>query len=535
MIKIIAFLSFVLSTYLYGNYIIGNGQSVFFYDENFKSISYMRKSPFDLISVSRVSPLIELDGDEIIDLKNNLVDVRKIDNKNILRFTYRLNNENIYVDFFPSLVEKNIVHIISDLSNITQANNFNLIFHVVPQKDNQFARMDEETVFKSYDDIFFTTDNYSNNLYIVRNGTIESKITEKVTSSTQKYQFDNLYYIIENVGKSQRVNSAIIFGEPQNKKLQLSSILSKEKSIEDQYYSGKSERFIFESSFVSLKFFTENARVPDEISLNTSQEKFRTRSKLLYASAIYGDNENGKRLVEDINIRKDNIENVELFIHILKYISSRKYFVDENIINTYLVPQVLALCDSVTENGSVINGRDYSQDYYLYFKLFDMASMEPEFSDEREYVIRKRELVRNYLLKNYFVSSANEFKDRMSSNGSSYKNIEYFDVFSKEEVVRTLKNDYNKYYDKNTGLLRKPSEDYIDMDYNLKFLLKLYENNLYNEGSVLAQNINQKIVDNNYRIIPKIYLNKENSVGVYGELLYLYLMGIYIRGERNVH
>ena len=356
-----------------------------------------------------------------------------------------------------------------------------------------------------------------------------------MTSSTQKYQFDNLYYIIENVGKGQRVNSAIIFGEPQNKKLQLSSILSKEKSIEDQYYSGKSERFIFESSFVSLKFFTENARVPDEISLNTSQEKFRTRSKLLYASAIYGDNENGKRLVEDINIRKDNIENVELFIHILKYISSRKYFVDENIINTYLVPQVLALCDSVTENGSVINGRDYSQDYYLYFKLFDMASMEPEFSDEREYVIRKRELVRNYLLKNYFVSSANEFKDRMSSNGSSYKNIEYFDVFSKEEVVRTLKNDYNKYYDKNTGLLRKPSEDYIDMDYNLKFLLKLYENNLYNEGSVLAQNINQKIVDNNYRIIPKIYLNKENSVGVYGELLYLYLMGIYIRGERNVH
>ena len=165
MIKIIAFLSFMLSTYLYGNYIIGNGQSVFFYDENFKSISYMRKSPFDLISVSRVSPLIELDGDEIIDLKNNLVDVRKIDNKNILRFTYRLNNENIYVDFFPSLVEKNIVHIISDLSNITQANNFNLIFHVVPQRDNQFARMDEETVFKSYDDIFFTTDNYSNNLY----------------------------------------------------------------------------------------------------------------------------------------------------------------------------------------------------------------------------------------------------------------------------------------------------------------------------------------------------------------------------------
>jgi len=533
--KTIAFFSLLICTYLYGNYVIGNGQSVFFYDKKLKSVSYIRKSPFDLVSVSRISPLLVLNGDQIIDLKNNLVDARKVDNKNILRLTYRLNNQDVHVEIFPSLVEKNIIYLVADLSNVVHDGTLDLIYHIVPQEDNRFARVNENTVFKSYDDIFFTTDNYINNLYIVRNGTIDSKITEKVTSSTKKHQFDNLYYIIGNINKNKKINSAIIFGEPKNKKLQLFTILSKEKSAQSQYYSGRPEKFILESNLVSLKFFTEKTRVPNEVSLNTAQEKFRTRSKLLYASAIYGNNANGKRLMDDINIRKDNIENVELFIHILRYISKGKYSVDKKVLDTYLVPQVLSLCDSVTDNGSILNGRDYSQDYYMYYNLFDKAAERPEFSHEKDYIIQKRDLVKKYLLKNYYISSIKEFKDRSTSKSSSYKNIEFFNIFSKDEEISILKNNFNKYYDKSTGLLKKSSEDYIDMEYNLKFLIRLYENNLYAEGDTLAQNVNQKIVDCNYRIIPKIYLKKENPMGIYGDLIYFYLRGIYIRGEKSVY
>lgn len=533
--RLIVLFYFIINCYLYGTNMVGNGEPVFFYVKDLKSVSYMRKSPFDTISISRISPIIVLDGEKIIDLKNNLVNVSRIENKNILKLQYKLNNEYMYIYFYPSLIEKKMIYMIADMKEITYNGRIDLLYHIVPQHDNRFAKIYDNNKYTSYDNIFFVTDNYENGLYLTRNGSIQSKLTEKVSSSIKKYQQDNLYYIIEDVNKNKNVDSAIIFEEPKNNSLQISSILAMENSVLQKYYSGKQDNFVLESNINSLKFFTSTDKVPNEISLNVAHERSRIRSRLLYMSAIFGDNFNGKRLIEDITTRKDNIENVELFIHILKYFSSGKGQVDTKTLNTYLFPQILSLCDSVTENGAVLNGRDYSEDYYLYYKLFHMASQIDAFSAEKNYIIKKRDSIKKYLLKNYYITSQGGFKKRTAEKNSDYKNIDIFEVFSKEEQIKILKRDHKKYYDNKSGLLKKTSENYIDMGYNLKFIIKLYENGMYIEGDSLVKSLNDKVREYNYRIIPQIYTNKENSMGVYGDLIYLYLKGVYIRGDRNVY
>ncbi|MGF6906705.1 hypothetical protein [Fusobacterium sp. PH5-44] len=533
--KLIILFYFILNCYLYGTNMVGNGGPVFFYVNDLKTISYVRKSPFDTISISQITPMIVLDGEKIIDLKDNLIKVSRVENKNILKFQYKLNNENIYIYFYPSLIEKKMIYMIADMKEITYNGRIDLIYQIIPQHDNRFAKIDDNSKYVSYDDIFFVTDNYTNELYLTRNGDIQGKLTEKVTSSIKKYQQDNLYYIIENIKKNKSVNSAIIFEKPKINSMQVSSTLQKEDFILKKYYSGKHDNFVLESNLNSLKFFTSTDKIPNEISLNVAHERSRIRTKLLYMSAIFGDNLNGKRLIDDVATRRDNIENVELFIHILEYYLSGKGQVDIKTLNTYLFPQILSLCDSVTENGAILNGRDYSEDYYLYYKLFNIASQIREFSGEKNYIIEKRDMIKKYLLKNYYISSQGEFKDRIIEKSSNYKNIDRIDIFSKNEQTKILKKNYSKYYDEKSGLLKKSSENYIDMSYNLKFIIKLYENSMYTEGDYLVKNLNKKIKECNYRIIPQIYGNKDNSMGVYGDLIYLYLKGVYIRGDRSVY
>ena len=51
----------------------------------------------------------------------------------------------------------------------------------------------------------------------------------------------------------------------------------------------------------------------------------------------------------------------------------------------------------------------------------------------------------------------------------------------------------------------------------------------------LLTNLETLVEKNNSYIIPKIYLNKSNSAGIYGEPLYLYLTAVQYRENNNEH
>ncbi|WP_462427703.1 hypothetical protein [Fusobacterium varium] len=527
----------MIHTFSYSNYLISNSEIVLFYDKNFNSVHFIKGDVFNPIDISKIEGKIIIDGNEIISINRFFNRTEMVPGTNILKLYYSINGQDIDVTIIPSMLEREKLYVIVDLKNLITDKKIGFAFHIFPQQDNgniEFIRDSNSYVYGKH--IFFKSENYGGQVFIGRDDVIENFVLEQVTGKTKKYQDDNLYYIISNVDKDEPILFTFKFFENfKNNNLIKSNDVTAD---EFNYWLGlKSEQKNFKNQesvntqLRMLDIITSRAVIPDSISYNNSKENLTNKMKLYYISSLFKNDFDARKMFVDINIRKTETESAAYYTYLFRYLNDQNKMFDSNFFNWKIKPEVLSMVDSIENNGEIFDGRDNIYNYYTQYKLLEIISQLDEFKEDMKWIEERKNLLHQFIIKNYTFEDG--IKTRRADGKSSYKNIAYLDILPKNNQKKILLSDYQKYYNEKSGVLTDKNKDVVDIEYNLNFIIKLYENEFKEIADKLLFNLETIIEKNNSYIVPKIYLDKSNSAGIYGELLYLYLTAVQYRENNN--
>ena len=174
-------------------------------------------------------------------------------------------------------------------------------------------------------------------------------------------------------------------------------------------------------------------------------------------------------------------------------------------------------------DDEVINVRNNINNYYWYYEMITNIEDRREFENYKDFISEKKTFLLNYLNENFVLDDG--LKIRKESEQSFYKIIKYIGFLPKEKQLSILMKDYKKYYNRDYGVLkREGSDNRIDLDYNLNFIIKLYENGESRLADILFANIKTYIRKNQFYVTTYIYPDRNNMPGIDGEILYLYFM-----------
>lgn len=521
---VIFFITYIFS---YANYLISNSEIVLFYDKKYNSIGNIRGDIFNKIDISNLDFKLLLDNKKIIDLGKYLIKLEKINENNSLKLSYLYEGKKIEIFLLPSMIERETLYVLIESENYDVKEKLGFIIGITPQYDNKDIIYDKEKELYYYDNFSFKSENYIGKVYLAKNSQIEDLSFKIVDNKDTKYRDDNMYYVIENLGKDKDPIITINFynNYTVNKLETINNILDRETDYwinarKNYYIDWKREEF--NKQLDNLKIMTSRALIPNQITLNKSQENLNNKIKLYYLNAIFNKKFDINLLFEDINIRKGDNEAVVYYTFLFKYLNKTNDYIEETFFYNKIGPEVLSLLDYLEDdNGEIVNVRDNIDNYYWYYELIENIIDRKEFESEKEFIKEKRELLLEYTRKNYFYKDG--LKTRKSSEESYYKNIRFITLLPKEIQLNILKNDYKKYYNRLYGLLKGPDDkEKIDLKYNLDFIIKLYENGEKKQGDILLANLETWIRKNDGYLLNLISPDKDNSSGIYGELLYLY-------------
>lgn len=530
---------FMIHTFSYSNYLISNSEIVLFYDENFNSVHFIKGDVFNPIDISRIEGKIIIEGNEIISINRFFNRTEMVPGTNILKLYYSINGQDIDITIIPSMLEREKLYVIVDLKNLKIDKKIDFAFHIFPQQDNgniEFIRDSNSYVYGKH--IFFKSENYGGQTFIGRDDVIENFVLEQVTDKTKKYQDDNLYYIISNVDKDEPILFTFKFFDnfKNNNLVKSNSVMASEIN----YWAGlKSNQKSFKNQEVvntqlrMLDIITSRAVIPDAISYNNGKEDLTNKMKLYYISSLFKDNFDERKMFVDINIRKTETESAAYYTYLFRYLNDKNKIFESNFFNWKIKPEVLSMVDSIENNGEIFDGRDNIYNYYTQYKLLEIISQLDEFKEDIKLIEERKNLLHQFIIKNYAFEDG--IKTRRADERSNYKNIAYLDILPESHQKKILLADYKKYYNKNPGVLTDKDKITVDMNYNLNFVIKLYENGFKEMADNLLVNLETLVEKNNSYIVPKIYLNKSNSAGIYGEPLYLYLTAVQYRENNNEH
>ena len=533
------FLIFLMCyTFSYSNYLISNSEIVLFYDKTTNNIHYIKGDIFQPVNISKIEGKIILDGDEILSLKDYPVEAKIVPETNILQLFYKVNGNNIIVTIFPSMIEKNRLFFSVDLGKIPNNKTVDFTFHIVPQRDNDFIEYIRETNSFNYsDNISFKSENYGGRTFIARDSVIENFLLEEVNEKTKKYQDDNLYYIVNDIKEGKPILFSFEFyGEfKDNRYITPNMIVNQELDywLKKQLTSKRNTKHnkVTEEVLKNLDLVTSRAVIPDSISYNDSRENLTNKIQLFYILSKFKSNFDGSKIFADINLKKSETESAEYYTYVFNYMKNNGEKFDPKYFNWKIKPEVLSMVDSIEDSGEILDGRDNIFNYYTQYNLIDIISNLDDFQEDREYILERKNLLYDFILKNYVIKDG--LKTRRGNEKSNHKNIAYIGFLHKDQQKKILLSDYKKYYNKEIGVLKEKSEKKVDIKYNLEFIIKLYENNLKDQGDNLLNNIEKIILNNNCYITPKIDLNGDNYAAIYGEMIYLYLTAIEFRENKN--
>lgn len=533
------FLIFLMCyTFSYSNYLISNSEIVLFYDKTTNNIHYIKGDIFQPVNISKIEGKIILDGDEILSLKDYPVEAKIVPETNILQLFYKINGNNIIVTIFPSMVEKNRLFFSVDLGKIPNNKTVDFAFHIVPQRDNDFVEYIRETNSFNYsDNISFKSKNYGGRTFIARDSVIENFLLEEVNEKTKKYQDDNLYYIINDIKEDKPILFSFEFYDEfkDNRYITPNMVANQELDywLKKQLASKENNRYnkVTKEVLKNLDLVTSRAVIPDSISYNDSRENLTNKIQLFYILSKFKSNFDGSKIFADINLKKSETESAEYYTYVFNYMKDNGEKFDPKYFNWKIRPEVLSMVDSIEDSGEILDGRDNIFNYYTQYNLIDIISNLDDFQEDREYILERKNLLYDFILKNYVTKDG--LKTRRGNEKSNHKNIAYIGFLPKDQQKKILLSDYKKYYNKEIGVLKEKSEKKVDIKYNLEFIIKLYENNLKDQGDNLLNNIEKIILNNNCYITPKIDLSGDNYSAIYGEMIYLYLTAIEFRENKN--
>lgn len=528
--KKLIILFFITYIFSYANYLITNSEIVLFYDKDYNSVQYIRGDIFNNIDISKIEGKLILDEREIISINKYFTGAELLTQNNIFRLHYSIDGKEMCVDIIPSMYERDKLYFVVEFINFLSDNRkVDFAFKIVPQHENRYLDFNENSLSYSYDNFYFRAENYSGELYISRDSTIEEFRLEEVSEKTKKYQDDSLYYIVKDIDYKKPINFAIKFYQDFNKNSNYNGEYILERETEYWAENGYRNEFedkkkIFIKELNNLDITTSRLVIPNRIGYNKSKESLNNKIKLYYLNTLYDKDFNFNKLFEDINIRKSENEAVVYYNFLFKYLNDSGKYLTGELLERKIIPEVLSLLDYLEEiDDEVINVRNNINNYYWYYEMITNIENRREFESYKDFISEKKKFLLNYLNENYVLDDG--LKIRKESEQSFYKTIKYIGFLPKEKQLSILMKDYKKYYNRDYGVLkREESDSRIDLDYNLNFIIKLYENGESRLADILFANIKTYIRKNQFYVTTYIYPDRNNMPGIDGEILYLYFM-----------
>lgn len=523
-------LYFLLFLTAYANELLSNGEVSFYYQKDEKTVAYLRGDALWPVDISRLRFYWIREEGEPVDLQEKVIKAEK-KGQNILELAYHDQDVAGKISFVPSFRSKNQLYLFFNL-DVKKKGYF--VVEFAPQKDSGYLQKEERGL--QYGNFFVTSNREDFDILVARDSSLADFKFETLLNRLKKYRGDRLYYLFRNfdIGKQEAMIRIDFYNKGREDwksyeetwQEEVGEILSKEHQ-----YALRSSSPIVQKNIEVLDLLTSRVFIPEEISYAKSKQSYLEKQQLLLMRALYGLPENENRILEDINLKKKEIESVTYLYYAFLYAQMTGRRVDQNLVDSRLGLQLLSIYDEMAEDGLLISAEDSIESYVLYDKLISLMESRAEFYSERDYIIDRKKRLEMYI-KNNFVEG-NNLKDRSFSDKRNAKNIEYVFLFPKGQRKKELQAWYQKYHNKKLGIILYPGETSLDMIHNLKMASLLYQFGMISEADSLLEDLEEYMKRSQNYVLESYPLSRPNGdLEISAKAIYYYLMANLDR-ERN--
>lgn len=516
--KIVYFLFYlVITVFSFANDMVTNSEIILYCNDNGKDIHYIKGDIFNEIDIAELRFYLAL-NDKIIDLRNYIKKYEKNEASNSLLLTYEYEKFKINIDIYPNKKERERLNFFIKGENFDSRVKF--IIEITPQSGNKYIDYLDNGLYK-YDNFYFGGEKFKGECFLAKEEEFENFTTRNIKFREKVGITDNLYYIYSEFGlKGESFDEVftIYFYNYDKKKS------SEIKNIKVDMFRSRVANKQLEDLFLCV----DRRMVPDVINYKKSKEDYSIKPKLFYYNLLYNKNFEVNRIFEDINLKKDDNEALIYYALLFKYLNEKSFQINREYSERKIVPEVLSLLDllEIIEE-EIVYVQDNIEVYYWYFELINAIENREEFTEDRNFIQEKKNLLTKYVRENYLTK--NGVKTRKIYEKIDARNVGYINFLSLDEQKKIVENDYKKYYDRNLGILRIDSSKEIDVKYNLNFIIALYRIGEYQKANQLFLTLENYIQKNGNYLVSKIKLDGESNFGIEGELLYLYILALTYR------
>ncbi len=533
--KKILLLYILISIFVYGDFLSTNGEVSFSYDNNLNGLKTLKGDVYDVPSISQIEIGIMF-GKDVYPLKDHITDVKLLADTNILFLKSKIEGVRLNTYIFPSSEEKSRIYIINEFLNPPDGRDIQVIYKLNPYIDTGIVRHNSPKGYYAFEKTRFKSLNNSSGLYISKDEYIDVFKFREVKEEDIKYQEDKLFFVTKVVDRKNKNYDmvAIDFSKNEwpNKVILNTEVLKKEYLLWREWnWDFKKYPEDIRAQLTHLKMLTMGEKMPAVVYYGRSVDKLSTRLNIATILSIYGKFQDSRLLLKDYKFkRKNSSKDVAVLLSLFKsWEFSREPF-DNKIFLTKVYPIIMRTLKGIDSTGKFNGGDEDIEVYYNLIMLIEELILNPlEIKDiPKKILIEKLEKLKKYVEINFITQKG--IKDTPKSDYINPRNIRFIELYPENYKKIFIEEEFKKYYDRRLGYMVLEETKLMDLEYNLYFAQILYNNSFKTQGERLYRRIREVVEKNNNYSAPEMYMNRENEIGIYGNLIYLYLLTNYYRG-----
>ena len=530
-----ALIFLILCINLYGNLLTTNGKISLSLNQNEMRIQNIKGSVFEEPVISILDMGVLINNTPYI-LNKSEVSSKMIPNTNIILVNSRVEGVELATFIIPSALDRNKLYIATYIKEGQGVESLKLIYRIHPYKNINILDYSSPKDYYSLDDFRMKSLNNPMGMYTSNEEYMEGFKFREVRDRLIRYQDEKLLLASEITGTGRWVSDILVFDYGKEK--WENKVVHRSPVLKDEYNYWKEWNWEFQNlppevreQLTQLKMITMGTPMPKSVSHSASEKELVTSLKLSTLLANYNKPDEALKILKGYRLgRKNSSEDVAILVSLVKSWEHSREIVDSRYIKTYIYPVFQRVLAGIDENGRFNIENDNIETYFYLISIFkDLLKDESETSYiPKEKIEEKLILLEKNVRENYMTPDG--IKNTPRSLEVNPRNVEFLDLYPKEVRIEILMEEYNKYYSKRLGFLIFPGENYLDTDYNLTFARYLYDNGLTKEGEMIFARVRELVERNNNYVTPKMYHLEKNESGIYGDLIFSYLITNYFRG-----
>lgn len=532
--KILLFYIFI-SLFTYGEILSTNGETAFFYDDDSQRLHSIKGDVFDEPSIAEIGIGVMI-GKNTYLLKDYVKSAKLLAGTNILLVKSGIEDVNINTYIFPSSKERKRIYFINEFLGVPEGEDIQVLYKLTPYKDTGVVNYNSPEDYYTFEKVKFKSLNNRSGLYISDDEYLNVFKFREIREEEIKYQEDKLFFITGIIGRDKK-NYDIVAFDFSDKNWENKLVLSP-RELKKEYLFWDNWNWDFRkyskdvgAQLSHLRMLTMGDKVPAFIYYGKSLENLSSKLNLSKILSVYGRPEESKRLLKDYKFQKKNTgEDVAVLFSLFKSWEISPEPFDNREFLSKVYPIIMRTLMGIDSNGEFDSGEDDIELYYNLIIFMEELLQNPMAikNISEKFVLEKLQRVKEYVELNYITPDG--IKDSSKSQEVNPRNIKYVEIYPESSKRSLIEDEFKRNYSRRRGYLVLNEDSFIDLEYNLNFIKALYNNSFETEGERVYSRIREVVRENDGYLAPKLYLGEKNEAGIYGNLIYLYLLINYYRG-----